>query len=243
MGPAKQAIISFVKQVTDKSGGNYVEPEDRIATFDQDGTLWVEHPLYTQAMFALARVHELAPQHPEWKQREPFKAVLADDREAMAKFSRIGLGSYPCCHPRRDDHRRIPEHRAGMDRVGEGSQVHRQAYTEMVYVPMLELLDFLRGHGFKTYIVSGGGQEFMRVYSRGSTASRPSRLSDQYHDQVRVSRRQTGLVREPEIFFIDDWGGKAGPSTSSSAAALRRLGNSTAISRCWSGPKRATAHG
>jgi hypothetical protein len=85
-GAPKQAIISFVEQVTDKSGGKYVEPDDRIATFDQDGTLWVEHPLYAQAMFALARVHELAPQHPEWKEREPFKAVLANDREAMAKF-------------------------------------------------------------------------------------------------------------------------------------------------------------
>src|SRR5882672_3021499 len=77
-GPAKQAIVSFVNNVTDKSGTSYVEPEDRIATFDQDGTLWVEHPLYAQAMFALARVHELAPQHPEWKQHQPFKAVLAN---------------------------------------------------------------------------------------------------------------------------------------------------------------------
>jgi hypothetical protein len=73
--------------VTDKSGTKYVEPQDRIATFDQDGTLWVEHPLYAQAMFALTRVHELAPQHPEWKQHEPFKAVLTNDRQAMAKFS------------------------------------------------------------------------------------------------------------------------------------------------------------
>src|ERR1700689_2899643 len=81
-GPAKQSIVAFVNKVTDKSGPNYVEPEDRIATFDQDGTLWVEHSLYTQAIFALARVHELAPQHPEWKQREPFKAVLTNDRAA-----------------------------------------------------------------------------------------------------------------------------------------------------------------
>ena len=86
-GPAKQAIVSFVNKVTDKSGNYHVPPEDRIATFDQDGTLWVEHPLYTQAMFALTRVHELAPQHPESKQREPFKAVLTDDREAIANFS------------------------------------------------------------------------------------------------------------------------------------------------------------
>src|SRR5580765_3839604 len=86
-GPAKQTIISFVKKVTDKSNANYVEPDDRIATFDQDGTLWVEHPIYTQAMFALERLHALAPMHPEWKLREPFKAVLANDQAAMAKFS------------------------------------------------------------------------------------------------------------------------------------------------------------
>src|SRR5580704_12361886 len=86
-GSAKQGIISFVKEVTDKSGTKYVEPQDRIATFDQDGTLWVEHPLYTQATFALARVHDLAPQHPEWKQRDPFKTVLANDLAAIGKFS------------------------------------------------------------------------------------------------------------------------------------------------------------
>src|SRR5271169_7004367 len=86
-GPAKQAIVSFVKEVTDKSGSKYVEPEDRIATFDQDGTLWVEHPLYTQAMFALDRVHELAPQHPEWQSQGPFKAVLTNDLEAVAHFT------------------------------------------------------------------------------------------------------------------------------------------------------------
>src|ERR1700691_1825557 len=86
-GRAKQAIIAFVKKVTDKSDTNYVKPEDRIATFDQDGTLWVEHPLYTQAAFALDRVRELAPKHPEWNRHEPFKAVIAGDRAAMVKFS------------------------------------------------------------------------------------------------------------------------------------------------------------
>ena len=86
-GPAKQAIVSFVKEVTDNTGAKYVEPKVRIATFDQDGTLWVEHPLYNQATFALARVHDLAPEHSEWKQRDPFKAVLANDLAAMAKFS------------------------------------------------------------------------------------------------------------------------------------------------------------
>ena len=87
-GPAKQAILDFVEATTDRGEPDFVPPEDRIATFDQDGTLWVEHPLYTQAMFALDRVHALAPKHPEWKTKEPFKAVLAGDRAAMAKFTR-----------------------------------------------------------------------------------------------------------------------------------------------------------
>src|SRR5271156_6796543 len=160
-GPAKQAILSFVSKVTDKSGGSYVAPADRIATFDQDGTLWVEHPLYAQAMFALARVHELAPQHPEWKQREPFKAVLADDREAMAKF---GESDWEVI---------LAATHTGMTTEAFESIVRdwlasakdprfHRPYTELVYRPMLEVMDFLRANGFKTYIVTGGGQEVVR---------------------------------------------------------------------------------
>src|SRR5215469_10416704 len=90
-GAAKQAIVSFVKEVTDKSSARYVDPADRIATFDQDGTLWVEHPVATQAAFALDRVHELAAQHPEWNQQQPFKAILANDRAAIGRFSESDL--------------------------------------------------------------------------------------------------------------------------------------------------------
>jgi hypothetical protein len=86
-GPAKQAILDFVRATTDQSNRYFVAPEDRIATFDQDGTMWVEHPVYTQVMFALDRVHELVPQHPGWRNREPFKAVLSNDMAAIAKFS------------------------------------------------------------------------------------------------------------------------------------------------------------
>src|SRR5208282_2996743 len=86
-GPAKDVVLAFVRDVTDRSGTKYVEPADRIATFDQDGTLWTEHPLYGQAMFALARLAEMAPSHPEWKQKEPFKSVLAGDKTAMGKFT------------------------------------------------------------------------------------------------------------------------------------------------------------
>jgi hypothetical protein len=164
-GPAKQAIVSFVKEVTDKSGTKFVEPQDRIATFDQDGTLWIEHPLYAQAMFALTRVHELAPQHPEWKQHEPFKAVLTNDREAMAKFSEsdweVILAATHTGMTTAAFHELVRVWLA----TAKDPRFHRP-YTELVYQPMLEIMEYLRASGFKTYIVSGGGQEFVRVYGQ-----------------------------------------------------------------------------
>jgi phosphoglycolate phosphatase-like HAD superfamily hydrolase len=164
-GPTKQAIMSFVREVTDKSGTNYVPPEDRIATFDQDGTLWVEHPLYAQAMFALTRVHELAPQHPEWKQHEPFKAVLTNDREAMAKFSEsdweVILAATHTGMTTEAFQALVKQWLA----TAKDPRFH-QPYTELVYQPMLEVMDYLRANGFNTYIVTGGGSEFVRVYSQ-----------------------------------------------------------------------------
>src|SRR5271156_6925309 len=208
-GPAKQAIVSFVKEVTDKSGNKYVEPQDRIATFDQDGTLWVEHPLYTQAMFALTRVQELAPQHPEWKQREPFKAVLANDREAMAKFSDSDWEIV------------VAATHAGMTTeaflaiakqwiaTAKDPRFHR-LHTELIYQPMLEVMDYLRANGFKTYIVTGGGQEFVRPYSQRVYGIPPEQVVGssiltkyEYRDGKPV------LLREPKPFFIDNNAGKA----------------------------------
>lgn len=207
-GPAKQSIVSFVKEVTDRSGTNYVEPQDRIATFDQDGTLWVEHPLYTQAVFALTRVHELAPQHPEWQQREPFKAVLANDRSAMANFSESDWEAI------------LAATHAGMTTEAFQALVKQwlatakdprfhQPYTALVYQPMLELMDYLRANGFRTYIVTGGGQEFVRVYSQSVYGVPPEQVVGssiltkyEYQDGKPV------LMREPNVFFIDDNAGK-----------------------------------
>ena len=207
-GPAKQAILAFVKEVTDTTNTKYVEPQDRVATFDQDGTLWVEHPLYTQATFALARVHELAPQHREWKKRDPFKAVLADDRAAMAKFSESDWEII------------LAATHAGMT-TGAFQQLVKQwlatardprfhqPYTALVYQPMLEVMDYLRANGFKTYIVTGGGQEFVRVYSQSVYGIPPEQVVGssiltkyEYEDGKPV------LMREPKVFFIDDNAGK-----------------------------------
>jgi phosphoglycolate phosphatase-like HAD superfamily hydrolase len=208
-GPARQAIIEFVEAVTTGGGADYVALADRIATFDNDGTLWVEHPLYTQAMFALDRVAALASEHPEWKTEEPFKAVLAGDREAMAKFTEGDWAKI------------IAATHAGMtteafleivrDWLAKAKHPRfERPYTELVYQPMLELMDYLRTNGFRTYIVTGGGQEFVRVFSEkvyGVPVEQVvgSSIVTKYEEQD----GKPVLMREPEVFFVDDKAGKA----------------------------------
>ncbi|HEY9074341.1 MAG TPA: HAD family hydrolase [Desulfobaccales bacterium] len=208
-GPARQAIVSFVHKVTDKSSPAYVPPADRLATFDQDGTLWVEHPLYAQAMFTLDRVRELAPKHPEWKTREPFKAVLANDREAMASFTE------------QDWAKIIGATHAGMTTeafhkiAGEwlAKAKHprfKRPYTQLVYQPMLEVRQYLRANAFKTYIVTGGGQEFVRVYSERVYGVPPEQVvGSSIATKYEYQDGKPVLMRLPKVFFIDDHAGKA----------------------------------
>ncbi len=208
-GPAKQAITSFVKETTDKSNPKYVEPKDRIATFDQDGTLWVEHPLYAQAMFALDRLGKMAPQHPEWKEKEPFKSILFGDREAMSKFTEP------------DWMQIIGVTHAGMSTeeflalvkewisTAKAPRFNR-LYTDLVYQPMLEVMKYLRENGFRTYIVTGGGQEFVRVYSEQVYGVPPEQVVG---SSIVTTYKDEGgkpvLMREPKVFLIDDGPGKA----------------------------------
>jgi hypothetical protein len=163
-GPNKKAIVDFVKATTDKASPKFVPVAERIATFDNDGTLWVEHPMYTQVVFALDRVKALAPKHPDWETKEPFKAVLSGNREAMAKFTKKDLLQIlAATHTgmSAEDFRTIAR-----DWLATAKQPRFQhLYTECVYQPMLEVMKYLRGNGFKTYIVSGGGQDFMRIFS------------------------------------------------------------------------------
>ncbi len=207
-GAAKTAITAFVAAVTTAGSADFVLPADRIATFDQDGTLWVEHPLYAQAMFALDRIEALAPKHPEWKSKEPFKSVLAGDRTSIAKFSEgdwvqiIGATHAGM----------TTEQFPGIVRAWLAKAEHakfKQPYTELVYQPMLEVMEYLRANGFRTYIVTGGGQEFVRAYS--------DKVYDVPVEQVVGSSIVTRyeyqgekpvLMREPNVFFIDDKTGK-----------------------------------
>jgi len=208
-GSAKQAIISFVKDTTDKSSPEYVQPKDRVATFDQDGTLWTEHPLYGQAMFALDRLAKLAPQHPEWKQTDPFKSVIAGDHEAMEKFTEkdwmeivavthSGMGT--------EDFLALVKQWITTAKAPRFNRL----YTDLVYQPMLEVMKLLREKGYRIYIVTGGGQEFVRVYSERVYGVSPEQVigSSIVTTYVNTNGKPV-LIREPKPFFVDDGPGKA----------------------------------
>jgi hypothetical protein len=208
-GAAKAAVLAFVRDATDKSSFKYVEPADRIATFDQDGTLWTEHPMYGQAAFALARVGEMASSHHEWKETEPFKTVIARDYPAMSKFTEADwLQIVAVTH-------------SGMSTevfVGLVKQWLATAkaprfdrpYTDLVYQPMLEVMQYLRANGFRTYIVSGGGQEFIRAYSEKVYGVPPEQVVGSSIATTYVNTNgKPVLMREPKPFFIDDGPGKA----------------------------------
>jgi len=207
-GAAKSSITAFVRAVTTEGSADYVRPAARIAVFDNDGTLWSEQPAYSQLFFAIDRVRQLAPQHPQWRTTEPFRAALDGDTHALAASGEKGLLQL------------ILATHAGMT-TGEFADVVRawiatarhpttgRPYTEMVYQPMLELLDYLRGNGFKTYIVSGGGIEFVRVFAEEVYGVPPEQVIGS-SIKTAFEMRSTGPVikRLPEIDFIDDKAGK-----------------------------------
>jgi phosphoglycolate phosphatase-like HAD superfamily hydrolase len=163
-GPAKQAIFDFVRATIDRSSPNYVLPEDRIAVFDQDGTLWVEHPMYTQVVYCLERVPAVAAKRPELRNVEPFKTVLSGNREAIAKLSMRDLEKILAATLTGMS---VEEFNAEAKKWIETAKHPRwnRPYTELIYQPMLEVLRYLRDNAYKTYIVTGGGQDFVRVYA------------------------------------------------------------------------------
>ena len=207
-GSAKASILEFVHAVTDKNGKDYVEPADRVATFDNDGCLWVEYPMYTQLLFALDRVKELAPQHPEWKTQQPFKAVLEGDMKTVGDSGMKGLMEI------------VMATHAGMtdvefeETVSTWLATHQQAkfkrpYTECVYQPQLELLAYLRANGFKTYIVSGGGIQFVRPWTERVYGIPPEQVvGSSVVTEFQIKEGKPVLVRMPKIGFIDDKAGK-----------------------------------
>jgi len=206
-GP-KAAIVSFVEKVTREGSPDFVPEPERVAVFDNDGTLWVEHPMYTQLAFALDRVKALAPQHPEWATTQPFQAVLEGDMKTLAASGEKGLMEI------------IAATHSGMTTaefqaiVSDWISTARDArfkrpYTELVYQPMLELLAYLRAHGFKTFIVSGGGVEFMRPWTERVYGVPPEQVvGSSIKTQFEMKDGTPALLRLPEVNFIDDKTGK-----------------------------------
>lgn len=207
-GKVKNAIVKFVKTVTDESSDKFIPEDERIAVFDNDGTLWAEQPAYFQLLFAIDRVKELAPQHPEWKTTEPFASVLKGDMKGVAASGEKGLLEI------------VAATHAGIT-TEEFSYVvkkwldtaehpkYKRPYTHLVYQPMLELLEYLRANGFKTFIVSGGGIEFMRVFSQEVYGIPPEQvIGSSIKTQFEIKDGKPVLERLAEIDFIDDKDGK-----------------------------------
>jgi hypothetical protein len=207
-GSTKASIVDFVARVTENGGPYFVPPEQRIATFDNDGTLWVEQPMYVQLAFALDRVKVLAPMHPEWKDKQPFAAVLNGDLKALAAFGEKGVAEL------------VAVTHAGMT-TAEFEKIvtdwlatardgrFKRPYTELVYQPMLELLAYLRTNGFKTFIVSGGGVEFMRPWTEAIYGVPPEQVvGSSIKTRYEMRDSTPVLFRLPDIDFIDDKAGK-----------------------------------
>jgi haloacid dehalogenase-like hydrolase len=207
-GPVKKAITEFVARVTKEGGSDFVPAPERIAVFDNDGTLWCEQPMYVQFAFMLDRVRALADKHPEWKEKQPFKAVLENDLRAVMASGERGLleiGMATHAGMTTEEFEKIVSDWAASAKHPKLGRL----YTELVYQPMLELLSFLRANAFKTFIVSGGGVEFMRPWTQRVYGVPPEQVIGSTI-KVRFEERdgKPVLVRLPEVDFIDDKAGK-----------------------------------
>jgi phosphoglycolate phosphatase-like HAD superfamily hydrolase len=207
-GGAKTAITDFVARVTN-GGADFVPPAERIATFDNDGTLWCEQPNYFQAIFALDRVRAMAPQNPEWKEQEPFKAFLSDDEGALAAQGEKGLLTLVAAA--HSGMTTVAFSRFVADWLAEARHPRfNRPYNELVYQPMIELLDYLRANGFKTFIVSGGGVEFIRVWAEKAYGIPPEQVvgsSGVTQYEIAADGRPV-LMKFAKVEFVDDGPGK-----------------------------------
>lgn len=203
-GPSKQAVISFIEKTTTQGSADFIPAPERIAVFDNDGTLWSEQPIYVQIAFTFDRIKALAPRHPEWKTKQPFKAVLEDDLKAVLATGQKGLFEL------------IAATHSGLDTetfritVEQWLKTARhprtgRSYTEMIYQPMLELLAYLETRGYKTYIVSGGGVEFMRPWTEMVYGIPPERvIGSSIKSKFEIVDGVPKIIGLPELQFIDD---------------------------------------
>jgi len=208
-GPAKQAIIDFVKATTDKNNTKFVPPQERIATFDQDGTTWVEQPIYSQVIFVFDRIAQLAPQHPEWKNKPPFKAIVTGDKAAMEKFTLKDvevLAMATSTGMTEDAFQPIVR-----DWMAKAKHPRfDKPYPQMVYLPMLEVMKYLRENGYRTYIVTGGGQDFVRAYAQEVYGIPPEQIiGTALENKYEYNKEHQGvLIKDPKLLLNDNFSGK-----------------------------------
>ena len=208
-GPARQAIVGFVTATTDQASSNFVPPAERIATFDQDGTLWVEHPIYSQVLYCLDRVPAVVAKKPELKTVEPFKTVLSGNRAAIAKLSMKDLEKILAATLTGMSVDDFNAEAAAWITTAKDARFGK-LYTDLVYQPMLELLAYLRANGFTTYIATGGGQDFVRVYSDRVYGIPPEQVVGSAGG-TKFGYRPDGtpfLTKEPRLLLNDDKAGK-----------------------------------
>ncbi|GJL81244.1 MAG: haloacid dehalogenase [marine bacterium B5-7] len=207
-GATRDSIVAFVESVTNNNGPDFVAEPERIAVFDNDGNLWAEQPAYFQLLFAIDRVKAMAPDHPEWQQQQPFKGIIENDlKAALADGEKALLEIVMATHGGMTTDEFAASVTQWIDTARHPTT--GRPFTSMVYQPMLELLDYLRANGFKTYIVSGGGVELMRVFSETVYGIPPEQVvGSTIKTEFKIVDDKPVLVRLPEIDFIDDKAGK-----------------------------------
>lgn len=203
-GVVKQQIINFVKAVRDQSGKDYVKPSERVATFDNDGTMWVEYPMYTQILFGFDRVKELAPQHPEWKTQQPFKGLLEGDMKAVGATGMKGVMEILLA-----THSGMTPDQFSKEALNWLTSTEhpkfKRPYAECFYQPQLELMQYLRANEFKTFIVSGGGIAFMRAITEDIYGIPPEQIvGSSIASEFQVKNGKVEIIRQPKIFFVND---------------------------------------
>lgn len=226
-GPARKRIMDFVKRVTRQTSDDYVPENERIAVFDNDGTLWSEQPFYFQGLFLFDHIRELADQRPEWKTTQPFQSVLERDWKTLAGFGEKGLLELfmtTCSGMTTIEFERLVK-----DWLEHARHLKfKRRYTELVFQPMLELLAYLRTNGFKTFIVSGGGIEFVRTFSERVYGIPPEQVvGSSIVTKLEIRNGTPILVRQPQLNFLDDREGKpVGINQHIGRSPLMAFGNS-----------------
>src|SRR5262245_31831258 len=208
-GAAKRAILELVRVTTDKTSPHFVPPGERVATFDEDGTTWVEHPMYTEVVFSLDRLVELSTAHPEWKEQQPFKAVIERDRAAMEKFTlddlmKIVVVTHTGVSTEEFD-------KAAKAWIAKAKHPRWQRpYTDLVYQPMLEVMRFLRANGYKTYIVTGGTQPFVRAFAEKAYGIPPEQIiGTSVQTKFTPTNGGNVIVLDPKLLLNNNYAGKA----------------------------------